>query len=291
MTLSAAPRISCEVIDTRADRARIFNLQRYSLNDGQGIRTVVFFKGCPHTCPWCANPESISPKIQTLRRESKCLHCARCQQDVAECPSGAWEQIGRDVTLDTLLQEVLKDEVFFRASGGGVTLSGGEVLMQAEFAARFLRRLRQWGIHTAIETAGDSAFSRFLPLAEACNEVLFDLKIMDPERARSLLRMNQPRVMDNFRQLAARDINLIPRVPLIPGYTMSLENFRQILAFLAPFALKEIHLLPFHHYGEPKYRLLGKRWPLAGVNAPEEAEILPYRALAETAGFHVTIGG
>ncbi|SVS47274.1 pyruvate formate-lyase activating enzyme [Klebsiella pneumoniae] len=130
MTLSAAPRISCEVIDTRADRARIFNLQRYSLNDGQGIRTVVFFKGCPHTCPWCANPESISPRIQTLRRESKCLRCTRCQQDVAECPSGAWEQIGRDVTLDNLLQEVLKDEVFFRASGGGVTLSGGEVLMR-----------------------------------------------------------------------------------------------------------------------------------------------------------------
>ncbi len=145
MTSSAAPRISCEVIETRADRARIFNLQRYSLNDGQGIRTVVFFKGCPHTCPWCANPESMSPKIQTLRRQSKCLGCTRCLQDVAECPSGAWEQIGRDVTLENLLQEVLKDEVFFRASGGGVTLSGGEVLMQAGFAARFLQCLRQWG--------------------------------------------------------------------------------------------------------------------------------------------------
>lgn len=119
------------------------------------------------------------------------------------------------------------------------------------------------GIRTAIETAGDSAFDRFLPVAEACNEVLFDFKIMEPERARSLLRMNQPRVLDNFRQLAARKINLIPRVPLIPGYTLNTDNFRQILAFLAPFALKEMHLLPFHQYGEPKYRLLGKprRWP------------------------------
>ena len=186
MTSSAAPRISCEVIETRADRARIFNLQRYSLNDGQGIRTVVFFKGCPHTCPWCANPESMSPKIQTLRRQSKCLGCTRCLQDVAECPSGAWEQIGRDVTLENLLQEVLKDEVFFRASGGGVTLSGGEVLMQAGFAARFLQRLRQWGIRTAIETAGDGAFDRLLPVAESSDEVLFDFKIMDPELARSL---------------------------------------------------------------------------------------------------------
>ncbi len=144
MTLSAAPRISCEVIETRADTARIFNIQRYSLNDGQGIRTVVFFKGCPHTCPWCANPESMSPRIETVRRESKCLHCATCLQDAEECPSGAWENIGRDVTLEELEREVLKDEVFFRASGGGVTLSGGEVLMQAEFAARLLQRLKQW---------------------------------------------------------------------------------------------------------------------------------------------------
>jgi pyruvate formate lyase activating enzyme len=101
MTLSAAPRISCEVIETRADRARIFNLQRYSLNDGQGIRTVVFFKGCPHTCPWCANPNPSRPKFRPCAgRANACT--ARCQQDVEECPSGAWEQIGRDVTLEAV---------------------------------------------------------------------------------------------------------------------------------------------------------------------------------------------
>lgn len=114
---------------------------------------------------------------------------------------------------------------------------------------------------------------------------------MEPERALSLLRINQPRVLDNFRQLAAREINLIPRVPLIPGYTMSVDNFRQILNFLAPFNLTELHLLPFHQYGEPKYRLLGKPWALARVKAPDEADIQPYRVMAEAAGFHVTIGG
>ena len=291
MTLSAAPRISCEVMETRADEARIFNIQRYSLNAGQGIRTVVCFKGCPHTCPWCANPESISPKIQTVRRERKCLRCSRCQQDVVECPSGAWEQIGRDVTLDHLLKEVLKDEIFFRASGGGVTLSGGEVLMQAEFAARFLRRLREWGIRTAIETAGDTAFSRFFPLAQACDEVLFDLKIMDETLAREQLRMNMPRVLDNFTRLVEAQIPLIPRVPLIPGFTLNEENFRQILAFLAPFKLREIHLLPFHQFGEPKYHLLGKKWSMSMIKAPAESEIQPFKTLAERAGFSVTIGG
>lgn len=145
MTLFAAPRISCEVVGARDEEtARIFNIQRYSLNDGQGIRTVVFFKGCPHTCPWCANPESISPRIETVRRENKCLRCTPCLRDADECPSGAFERIGRDITLDELEREVLKDDIFFRTSGGGVTLSGGEVLMQAPFATRFLQRLRRW---------------------------------------------------------------------------------------------------------------------------------------------------
>lgn len=129
MTSSAGQRISCNVVETRRnDVARIFNIQRYSLNDGEGIRTVVFFKGCPHLCPWCANPESISGKIQTVRREAKCLHCAKCLRDADECPSGAFERIGRDISLDALEREVMKDDIFFRTSGGGVTLSGGEVL-------------------------------------------------------------------------------------------------------------------------------------------------------------------
>ncbi|WP_333499624.1 [formate-C-acetyltransferase]-activating enzyme [Kluyvera sp. CHPC 1.2972] len=291
MTLSAAPRISCEVIETRADTARIFNIQRYSLNDGQGIRTVVFFKGCPHTCPWCANPESMSPKIETVRRESKCLHCATCLQDAEECPSGAWEHIGRDVTLESLEREVLKDDVFFRASGGGVTLSGGEVLMQAEFATRFLQRLKQWGIRTAIETAGDTSPRRLLPLAQACDEVLFDLKIMDCAQARQVLSMNQPRVLENFRLLVAEGIKVIPRLPLIPGYTLNPENVAQILAFLAPLPVDEVHLLPFHQYGEPKYSLLDREWAMAGIKAPEPEEIAPIQAMVEQAGYRVVMGG
>lgn len=291
MTSSAAPRISCEVTEMRADKARIFNIQRYSLNDGQGIRTVVFFKGCPHRCPWCANPESLSPKIETVRRESKCLRCVRCRQDANECPSGAWEHIGRDVTLDQLERDVLKDEIFFRASGGCVTLSGGEVLMQAEFATRFLQRLRQLGIRTAIETAGDTAFSRLLPLAQACDEVLFDLKIMDDERAREVLNINQPRVLNNFERLLKEGIRVTPRLPLIPGFTLTDENVAQILTFLAPLPVKEVHLLPFHQYGEPKYHQLDKVWQMAGIPAPMEREIAPLREKVERAGYRVVMGG
>lgn len=291
MTLSVGPRISCDVVETRADVARIFNIQRYSLNDGAGIRTVVFFKGCPHRCPWCANPESISPKIETVRRESKCLHCAPCLRDADECPSGAFERIGRDVTLDELEREVMKDDVFFRSSGGGVTLSGGEVLMQAPFATQLLKRLRRYGIHTAIETAGDAPLSRLLPLARQCDEVLFDLKIMDPEQARSVTAVNLPRVLENLTQLVAEGINVIPRVPLIPGYTLTDANMASVLAFLLPSGIRQLHLLPFHSYGEPKYLLLGQQWSMREVSPPTADEVAAMRRMAEDKGFHVTIGG
>ena len=291
MTLSAAPRISCEVIDTRADVARIFNIQRYSLNDGRGIRTLVFFKGCPHTCPWCANPESMSSKIETVRRESKCLHCAPCLRDADECPSGAFERIGRDVTLNELEREVMKDDVFFRSSGGGVTLSGGEVLMQAPFATRLLQRLRRYGVHTAIETAGDAPLSRLLPLAQQCDEVLFDLKIMDPEQARAVVNMNLPRVLDNLNRLLAEGINVIPRVPLIPGYTLHPANITRVLEFLIPSGIRQLHLLPFHQYGEPKYRLLGRTWIMRHVATPDAETVAAIRLQAERAGFQVTVGG
>ena len=292
MTSFAAPRISCKNLDTSADDvARIFNIQRYSLNDGQGIRTVVFFKGCPHTCPWCANPESISPRIETVRRESKCLHCSPCLRDVDECPSGAFERIGRDITLDELEREVMKDELFFRTSGGGVTLSGGEVLMQAAFATRFLQRLRRFGISCAIETAGDAPASRLLPLAKACDEVLFDLKIMEPRRAHEVVKLNLPRVLDNLRLLVNEGITVIPRLPLIPGYTLNVENMQRALAVLLSSGINQVHLLPFHQYGEAKYRLLGQAWAMKDVPVPSSQEVAEMQALAERAGFLVTVGG
>lgn len=208
-----------------------------------------------------------------------------------ECPSRALENVGRDVTFRELETEVLKDEVFFRVSGGGVTLSGGEVLMQAEFAARFLKRLKSLGIRTAIETAGDAAPDKLLAVAQQCNEVLFDLKMMDSAKARSILNINQPRVLKNFMMLAAAGLHVIPRVPLIPGYTLDTGNMRAILEFLAPLKLTELHLLPFHQYGEPKYQLLDKPWRMAGIAPPSEAEIMQFRQMAEDAGFDVTIGG
>jgi pyruvate formate lyase activating enzyme len=296
MTLSDVRLTNCSrpaITDKQrsGDIARIFNIQRYSLNDGEGIRTVVFFKGCPHRCPWCSNPESMSTAIHTVKRQAKCLHCQPCLNDPAECPAAAMELIGRDISLEALLKDVLKDDVFFRTSGGGVTLSGGEVLMQADFAARFLTRLKQLGVNTAIETAGDGSASALLNVAGQCDLVLFDFKIMDAEQAKRLLNVHLARVLDNFTLLVKENIAVIPRVPLIPGYTMTPENFQRTLDFLSPFALKELHLLPFHQYGEAKYQLLHRQYLMKGVAAPDERQIAPYIDMARSAGYAVTVGG
>ena len=163
--------------------------------------------------------------------------------------------------------------------------------MQAPFATLLLQRLRRYGVHTAIETAGDAPLSRLLPLAHQCDEVLFDLKIMDTEQARSVVAMNLPRVLDNFMQLVADGVNVIPRVPLIPGFTLNETNMARVLAFLLPSGIRQLHLLPFHQYGEPKYRLLGQEWGMRQVVPPTESEVAAMRQMAEREGFHVTVGG
>ncbi len=270
---------------------RIFNIQRYSLNDGAGIRTVVFFKGCPLTCPWCSNPESRSHRTVNVRRQAKCLQCEVCSEDVDECPSGAFESVGKDMTLDEVLQEVTRDEVFFRTSGGGVTLSGGEILVQPRFVTALLQALKAQGYHMAIETTGVGKQSHLLTLGRLCDEVLFDLKIMDADRARQVLNMDLPKVLNNFEQLVAAGINVIPRLPLIPGYTLDILNVDRVLAFLRPWQLREVHILPFHQLGSNKYETFGMDYQMKKIAVPTESEITAIRLHIESHGYNVVVGG
>ncbi|MDY4506403.1 MAG: [formate-C-acetyltransferase]-activating enzyme [[Actinobacillus] rossii] len=300
MTLFAEHRINCKSDTTslapspepKANIGRIFNIQRYSLNDGNGIRTVIFFKGCPHVCPWCANPESMSRQPQLVRRLSKCIHNEVCSQDPDECPSGALEWIGYDISLDALIDKILKDEIFYRTSGGGITLSGGEVLLQAKFANQLLKELKYLGIHTAIETAGDCNFDDFYSVAQYCDEVLFDFKIMDETKAKTILHIHLNRVLSNFQKLYTTGINLIPRLPLIPTYTLSQANVEKVLDFLQPFSnIKEIHILPFHQFGASKYELLDRPYGLKNLRVPNESEIEAIKQLIEKRGYKVVNGG
>ncbi|WED24883.1 [formate-C-acetyltransferase]-activating enzyme [Vibrio sp. JC009] len=269
----------------------VFNIQRYSLNDGEGIRTVVFFKGCPLKCPWCANPESRSHKPQKVRREAKCIHCEVCDMDVDECPTGAVEILGHDMTLDEVMKEIAKDDVFFRTSGGGITLSGGEVLSQAPFAIQLLEKLKELGYQTAIETSGQGSNTQLLKIGQLCDEVLFDFKIMDAGLAKEVTGINLEKVLEGFTLLVENGVNVIPRLPLIPGYTLNMENVYKVMNFIKPFGLKEVHILPFHQYGANKYETLGMEYEFKDVTVPTKDEVASVKNHIEAQGYKVIIGG
>lgn len=277
MTSSIAQHINCEP----QMEGRIFNMQRYSLNDGTGIRTVVFFlKGCPLACPWCANPESRSHKVEYVIREAKCIHCDICPKTVEDCPSGAYERIGTDMTVDEVMKELKKDAVFYFTSNGGVTISGGEVLAQAPFAIELLKRLKAIGIRTAIETTGFGSRTQLLKMAALCDEVLYDFKIMDAAKAKEIIGIDLELVLRNFKAVVSSGVKVIPRIPLIPGYTMTISNLEKILAFLKPFELKELHLLPFHQFGASKYETLKMEYKLTNTKVPSVSEVEAYKNTA-----------
>ncbi|WP_319412063.1 [formate-C-acetyltransferase]-activating enzyme [uncultured Cohaesibacter sp.] len=274
-----------------AKRGRIFDIQRWSLNDGTGIRTMVFFKGCPLCCPWCSNPESRSREIVRVGRSDFASDGTSPKASCWLKPEDAYRMIGRDVTLEELESEIARDSVFHRVSGGGVTLSGGEILVQPDFVLALLARLQAKGVPCAIETTGHGNRDMLIRMGRLCEEVLFDFKIMDARRAKAILGINLSLVLDNFRGLLDAGINVIPRLPLVPDYTMSEENIGAILSFLKPFSLTELHLLPLHHYGASKYEMLGMPYPAADLPVPSDAEIDHWRQRCEAAGYSVTVGG
>ncbi|MGI0117229.1 [formate-C-acetyltransferase]-activating enzyme [Zooshikella sp. RANM57] len=269
----------------------IFNIQRYSLHDGAGIRTIIFFKGCPLRCPWCSNPESRAFETTYLRSKTKCIQCTTCLMDNELCPSGAWEQVGKTWTVAALLAEIAKDDVFFYASNGGITLSGGEVLSQSAFAIALLKQLKALGYQTAVETSGQGNTAHLLQIAALCDEVFFDFKIMDPVHAKAVIGIDLDKVLWNFNQLITLGSCVTPRLPLIPGFTLNLSNIDQVLAFLAPFAVTTIHLLPFHQYGAHKYQSLGMHYLLQDMPTPTPTEVDNIRRYIAAQGYHVVIGG
>lgn len=273
-------------------KALILNIQRYCIHDGEGIRTVVFFKGCPLHCPWCSNPESQSFEVQKVKIENKCINCkAVCPMDPIECPSGAIEVFGREYTVDEVMNDILKDSIFYNTSGGGVTLSGGEVLGQAPFAIELLKRVKKLGIDTAIETSGMGSTVLLKQMAEYLDTILFDLKIMDPEKIKSVLGADINLIKANFETLVKMRKHVIPRIPLIPGYTMDDANIKEIVEFVKSLGLKEVHILPFHQYGSGKYEFLEREYALKDIKPLKEEDALDIRKYIEGQGIKVVLGG
>lgn len=235
----------------------IFNIQRYSVHDGSGIRTLVFLKGCPLKCPWCSNPESQGGV-----------------EPVTWLKDGKKEIVGEWKTVEEVTKEVLKDEMFYRTSSGGVTISGGEALIQKDFVLALLQELKSHGIHTAIETTGCTQPKVLASLLPYLDQVLFDLKIMNQDKLKRTIGAALANVKDNFRLVAADNrIELIARVPLIPQYTTDKKNIAEIISFLSECKVAKVHLLPFHQYGSNKYEYLGQKYSMSEVDTLKQSEI------------------
>jgi pyruvate formate lyase activating enzyme len=298
----------------------IWDIQRYALHDGPGIRTIVFFKGCPLRCKWCCNPESQSFKPEFSWLAGNCLGCNLCQEVcpvdavrvnaerrwidiqrcnfcglcVERCPGGALTQLGCQFTAEALLQDITCDSIFFQRSGGGLTLSGGEPTSQPAFARELLRRYKvdEYGPHTALETCGYAPWEDLAGLLEYIDVVLYDIKVMDPGLHKKYTGVDNANILSNVARIAQAGYRLILRLPLIPGYTDDEANVQAIADFVRQLpGVEEIHLLPYHRLGESKYGRLGRQYSLEGTSPLGQEQLSDLMRIVEGAGLRAVIGG
>ncbi len=292
-------------------KACIFNIQKYSIHDGPGIRTVVFFKGCPLSCLWCSNPESQDNKIQIVCDKTKCIQCLHCM-DVCpknaislsnnhikidsskciscftcknSCPNKAISTEGKLFTISEVIREVMKDEMFYEESNGGVTLSGGEVLMQHEFASELLKFLKTKNIHTAIETTGYTSNEVFSKFIENVDLLLFDMKHYDRDKHFKATNVYNDLIIENLKIAINSGKEVIIRIPVIPNINSSLkdaEGFCKLLKFVNA---KKVNLLPFHQFGQKKYEHLNKDYTFHNVQQLHEEDLLDYKNIFIKNGF------
>jgi pyruvate formate lyase activating enzyme len=297
----------------------VFNIQRFSIHDGPGIRTTVFLKGCPLRCLWCSNPESLRMEPHVMYWRERCIRCGACLavcprsaivvdeagcrqvlpelcdlcgRCLEECYTGALEQIGRLMTVDEVLSIVEKDRLFYDESEGGVTLSGGEPTAQPRFSQRLLQSCQERGIHTAIETCGHAVWNVWQTILPHLDLILYDLKEINPTRHKRYTAVSNELILDNLRRLARTDKTIIVRRPIIPGYNDDQESIHALACFVHELGtVHEIHLLPYHRFGRDKYERLGMKYPMGDVPSLREEEVTGLRDTLVSHGFRVKIGG
>lgn len=295
--------------------ANVFDIKRFGINDGAGIRTVLFLKGCPLRCKWCQNPEGLLPKIFLWYSPAACVGCkaciqacpagalgwdeggivighaacTRCGACIQACPTGALRFDARCMNTEEALAEIEKDRVFFESSGGGVTLSGGECTASPAFSLELLDACRAKGIDTAIETCMHAPPATMDAFAKSSGKVIADLKLIDPARHRQATGVDNTLIWENFTRLAGADTNLLVRVPLIPGYTADKENLRGIADAIARVNPRiPVELLNFNPMCREKYAAMRQAYALdASVQALPPGELERMRGWVADSGLTV----
>lgn len=286
-------------------KATIFNIQKFSIHDGPGIRTVVFFKGCPLHCAWCSNPESQSTHIQLTYNLSVCQHCLTCLhqcptqaithtqnkihfdskkctlclQCIEACPMQAIDKEGEDKAIEDIVQEVLKDVPFYEESGGGVTFSGGEFLSQPKAALELACQLKAHHLHLACETTGFCAHDTFKKVIAPFDLLLFDMKQHDPKKHQQYTGVSNDLIIKNLTYAIKQGKDVIARIPVIPCVNDDLTDARQFSQLLQRIGIKRVDLLPFHQFGQNKYELLDQSYEMKDVPALHPEDLKAYQQI------------
>lgn len=296
----------------------VFDIQKFSLHNGPGIRTTVFLKGCPLHCWWCHNPESQALGLEMMFQPRRCIRCGACEAICAQgaisrdngivttdiekctlcracvesCYAEAREIVGQEMTVAQVIAEIERDTVFYDESGGGVTFSGGEPLLQPKFLLALLQACKDREIHTSVDTCGFTTWDTLDSIREYVNLFLYDLKLMDGAKHRTFTGVPNELILRNLQMLSARGHDVVLRVPIIPGINDDDENVRQTGAFaVASPGLNRVDILPYHHTAVDKYDRLKKAYELPAIRSPSDERMAEIAQILGGFGLQVKIGG
>jgi pyruvate formate lyase activating enzyme len=259
--------------------ALIYDIKRFTVHDGPGIRTTVFFKGCPLNCLWCHNPESRNPEPEKLFKENRIGE----KQFVTE------EIIGKEYSVEQLISEIEKDQIFFEESNGGVTFSGGEPLLQFDFLFEVLKVLKEKGIHTAVDTCGFTASDSLKRILHLPDIFLFDLKVINTEKHIVYNGVSNEVILENLKILSESKCKIYVRFPVIPGFNDDQTNVNDMIALLKTINFEELNLLRYHNLAKTKCQRLGKKYEMPDIPNTKKEDLLELKRSFETAGFKVKI--